>query len=586
MLRNNFSLLAKVFHYNKILLFFRIFIAVLGSFSTILTILMPMFLLEAIFSGDTMQVIRIIIIFMIPFLFIALLNTIFLAYDSVAREKIYVKIINEFLQKTIDLDLAYFDNTQSYDKYNRAFGNCCKVVDNINGILSGFITSVFNMGFIVSLLIWMDIYMFVAVAIVITVNFLVNNRLKKMDYNYSKLFSEKNKQVNYLYRLFYIPQFVREIKANNLSDFMFEVKQVFNKDVVALTREQALKRTPYNAFLGGLGVLESSLVALYFGFSVVAQRIAVSEYFTCVNAYNQLKNAVMGLTGIYTKLYSNSLFADDYLNFLSSEENVTLNREGIDLEEIRKIQFVNVSFRYPNNNCLALDGVSFEIAAGDRVAILGKNGAGKTTIIKLLLRLYDPQLGEIFINGVDIKKYNTRSLRANIQTLFQDFAIYAFSIKDNVSLGKDVSEKDILDALEKVDMRNKIENLTHRLDTPITSQLYADGIELSGGEAQRLAISRIYAAESKTFVMDEPTSNLDPYAEYQLYNRLMEDIRHNSIVVIISHRLTLTYKMSKIIVMQQGRIIEQGVHDDLMKIKGVYFEMYNIQAEKYVVKNR
>jgi ABC-type multidrug transport system fused ATPase/permease subunit len=540
-----------------------------------------MYLLEAIIGGNTAQIFEVILIFTIPFLFITLANVAFTAYDNVAREKIYVKIINEFLQKTIDLDLGYFDDTRSYDKYNRAFGNCCKVIDSINGILSNFITSIFNIIFIIGLLVWMDFYMFLVIIAVIAVSFLINNKLKKMDYDYSKLFSEKNKQVNYLYRLFYIPQFVRDVKANNLSEFIFKVKQDFNNSIIKLTREQSHKKVPYSIFLGSLGVLESGFVALYFGFSVVARRIAVSEFFTCINAYNQLKNTVMNLMGIYTGLYSNSLFASDYLEYLSSADNVTLNRKGIILEKVKKIEFVEVSFKYPNSNYFVLDKVSFRILAGEKVAILGKNGAGKTTIIKLLLRLYDPLSGDVIINGINAKEYNTKSLRRTIQTLFQDFAIYAFSIRDNISLGKDIGEGDILTALEEVGLKEKIENLKQNLETPITSQLYADGIELSGGEAQKLAIARVYAARPKTFVMDEPTSSLDPYAEHQLYNRLIKNTDKDAIVIVISHRLTLTHKMSKILVLEKGCMTEQGTHDELIRMKGVYFDMYNVQSEKY-----
>jgi len=580
-LQSNTMLLTKAFRYNKMLLLLRICVAVLGSVSVILTILMPMYLLEAIIGGDIAQVIEVVVVFTVPFLLITLINVGFSAYDSVAREKIYVKIINELLQKTINLDLGYFDDTESYDKYNRAFSNCCKIIDSINGILTSFITSSLNAFFIVGLLIWIDVYMFMVIAAMITISFLVNNRLKRIDYDFNKLLTEKSKQVNYLYRLFYLPQFVREVKSNNLSDFVFTTKHEFNNKILELVHEQTRKKAPFNVLLGSLGVLESSLVALYFGFSVVARRIAVSEYFTCVSAYSQLKNAVLNLTGIYNQLYSNSLFAGDYIEFMKSEENVTWNKEGIKLKTIKKIEFKHVSFKYSSGN-LVLNDVSFEITAGEKIAILGKNGAGKTTIIKLLLRLYDPQSGSILINDIDIKKYNTRSLREVVQTLFQDFAIYAFSIKDNITLGRDIDEVDVVDALRKVDMEKKVNSLSFSLDTPITSQLYPGGVEFSGGEAQKLAIARIYAAKPKIFVMDEPTSNLDPYAEYQLYKRLMDDIELDSTAIIISHRLTLTYKMSKIIVIEQGRVIEQGNHNELMCLRGRYFEMYNIQTEKYI----
>ena len=580
-LRNNWVLLKKVFGYNKVLFFLRIKIAILNSVSVILTVLMPMFLLEAVISSDVVGVIQIIAIFALSFFGIMLINNLFSAYERVANEKIYVKIINELLKKAIDLDLSFFDNTKSYDKYDRAFGNCCKVIDSINAIVSSIITSLFNILFIVTLLIWMDLYMFAAILIVITIHFTITNKLKKMDYDFSRLFSEKNKQVNYLYRLFYLPQFVRDVKANNLSDFIFRTKQDFNDDIIGLTVKQVKKKLPLNIASGILGVIESGAVALYFALAVVSQRIVISQYFTYVNAYNQLKNTIMNLSGIYNNLYSNSLFASDYLEFLDSDETLTLNVEGKVLDKVHSIEFIEVSFKYPNSNNYALHNVSFEIAQGDKVAIVGENGAGKTTIIKLLLRLYEPSTGKILINGVNLTEYNTVSLRNELKTLFQDFIIYAFSVGDNIALGKNVDYNKIWNALERVQLRDKIKELRNGLDTPVTSQLYADGIEFSGGEAQKIAISRLYASNSRVQIMDEPTSSLDPYAEYLLYNRLMGESLRDSIVIVISHRLTLTHKMSKIIVISQGQVAEEGSHKDLMALKGIYSKMYNMQAEKY-----
>lgn len=579
--QNNFFLLKKVFKYNRLLFICRILIATLSSVQVILTIMMPMYLLESIIDGNLSRTINVVIFFTIPFLIIKYTSIIFSAYDKLASEKMYVEIINEFLQKTMDLDLGYFDNTKSYDKYNRAFGNCCRVIDSINSIVYGFIASLFNFAFIIGILIWMNVYVFIAIFCIIIFNFIINNKLKNIDYYYSKLFSEKNKQVNYLYRLFYIPQLVREMKASYISNFIFKIKQSFNEDIIRLTKNHVYKKSIFSFFTETISILESSLVALYFGFTVIAGKIAVSEYFTYINAYNQLKNTVMNLMTIYTNLYSNSLFASDYIDFLNSKENITLNTDGEILKEVNKIEFVNVSFKYPNNTDLTLDNASFKILKGDKVAIIGKNGAGKTTIIKLLLRLYDPSSGQILINDINIKNYNTKSLRTSIQTLFQDFAMYAFSIKDNIALGRNIDDSSIWESLEKVDLKEKIENLQLSIETPITSQLYNGGIELSGGESQKLAIARIYASMPKTFIMDEPTSNLDPYAEYLLYNRLIEDTNRDSTVIIISHRLTLTYIMSKIIVIEQGCVIEEGTHQELMDIKGTYFNMYNVQADKY-----
>ena len=228
-----------------------------------------------------------------------------------------------------------------------------------------------------------------------------------------------------------------------------------------------------------------------------------------------------------------------------------------------------------------LKDISFIINKGDKIAILGKNGAGKATIIKLLLRLYDPDEGEILINDINIKKYNTHYLCSSIKTLFQDFAVYAFSIYENITLGSKINEQIIEKALKEVELYDKITHLEDGVNTPITSQLYKNGIELSGGETQKVAISRVFATNTSFFVLDEPTSSLDPYAEYSLYNNLLQRSKNESTFIVISHRLTLTHKMSKIIVIDKGSIIECGTHKELMELGGVYSDMYKIQSEKY-----
>ena len=428
----------------------------------------------------------------------------------------------------------------------------------------------------------MDLYMYLLMFATIFLNLILTNLIKKRDYVYNFKVSEKNKQLNYIYRLFYIPQLIREVKTSNLSSFALGLKSNFDKCTIELIKANIKEKMPYQSVSGIWNLLESSFVALYFGVSVVLKKIAISQYFTYVNAYSQFKNTILQFGDVYSKLYSNSMYARDYIEFLNSEESHTLNTSGETLDKINEIEFCHVTFRYPNCKSNALYNISFKISAGEKTAVIGKNGAGKTTIIKLLLRLYDPQSGEIFVNHKNIKQYNTESLRNAICVLFQDYAIYAFSIRDNISLGRKIEEKKIWDALEQMDLKEKINGFERSIDTPITSQLYPDGVELSGGESQKMAICRLYVSNASVLAMDEPTSSLDPRSEYLLYKRIMEEKRADSIFIVISHRLTLTYKMSKIIVIDNGHVAEQGTHEELMKNRSIYYEMYQLQANKYI----
>ena len=580
-IKNNLAILKKTYQYDRPLFFLRILMALLTSISVYLSILMPMYVLNAILEGSFSHIISYTVVFTVALLIISYLNQVFAAYDKIHTEVIFAKVTEELLHKSATLDLSYFDDTASYDKYNRAFSNCCNVINGINRAVSSFVTAIANIILISQLLAWMNPFMFVMITLSISINLIINNRLKKRDYELSKKLSEKNKQLNYIYRLFYLPHYIKEIKTNRLESFIFDKKQGFNKASIDLVTQNANGKLPFTLSLTTINVVESSIVALYFGFSVMAKQIAMSQYFTYVNAYSQLKNTILNLSAVYNQLYSNSLFAEDYIDFLNTDQHKTLNLDGQILDTVACIEFRDVSFHYPNTTSLALNHVSFSISAGESVAIVGRNGAGKTTIIKLLLRLYEPTSGEIYINDTNIKEYNTESLRNTICALFQDYALFAFSIRDNIELGKTEPPNCIWSALEQVELKDKVNTLPHTYDTPITSQLYADGIELSGGESQKLAISRIYARNAQVIAMDEPTSSLDPKSEFTLYQQILNNTKPNAIVIIVSHRLTLTYKMSKIIVLEHGQVKEQGTHNELIKLNGIYKELYSMQANKY-----
>ena len=227
-----------------------------------------------------------------------------------------------------------------------------------------------------------------------------------------------------------------------------------------------------------------------------------------------------------------------------------------------------------------MQNINLKINKGEKIGIIGKSGAGKTTIIKLIIRLYNPDSGEILLNRINLKEYNTIDLLKAINILFQDFAVYAFSIRDNITLGRDVSDEDIFSSLDKLSLREKIE--TVGLDTAITSQLNEKSVELSGGETQRIAIARVYNNDSSFLILDEPTSNLDMLSEYNLFKDVLASDSRFETSVIISHRLTLTYKMDKIFVLNNGIIQEEGSHTELLQKDGIYADMYKMQTEKYV----
>jgi len=230
----------------------------------------------------------------------------------------------------------------------------------------------------------------------------------------------------------------------------------------------------------------------------------------------------------------------------------------------------------------SLDGINLTIKRGEKIAIVGYNGAGKTTLTKLLMRLYDPTEGEILYNGRDLKDYDIPSLRARIGTVFQDYKIFAATIAENV-LSDTCAEADrdtVIDALTKATFSDKLNSLEKGMDTELTKEFSEEGVNLSGGESQKVAIARIFARPYDLIIMDEPSSALDPTAEYELNHTILEYAKDKT-VVFISHRLSTTRMADKILMFADGKLMESGTHDELMALNGKYAEMFRLQAEKY-----
>lgn len=284
----------------------------------------------------------------------------------------------------------------------------------------------------------------------------------------------------------------------------------------------------------------------------------------------------MQLLDVYNSLYENDLYISDYIDFKENDDITHSGSREIDTHEIEDIKFVNVSFSYPNSSKAALRKITFEIKKGEKVLITGENGSGKTTLIKLLLRLYEPSEGEILINNINIREFEITKLRMAISVLFQDYALYAFTILENLCLGQKIPYGKISKILEELRLNNIIKSLPYGLNTPISCQFDDNGVELSGGEKQRLAIARAILRETDFFILDEPMSNLDTKSENSVYSMIFRN--KSATAIVISHQLRFASQMSKIYYLDNGEIVESGTHEELFNSKdGLYHKLYQSQ---------
>ena len=289
---------------------------------------------------------------------------------------------------------------------------------------------------------------------------------------------------------------------------------------------------------------------------------------------------------VFPQLSENSLYIEKIRNFLGYEQKITSSRNLTVPQTRGTLELKNVSFGYTEKDGSVLKNINLTIRPEEKVALVGYNGAGKTTLIKLIMRLYDPDEGQILYNGVDIKDYDVIAYRNHIGTIFQDFKIFAAAVGENVVLDNDEAtiEKNhkpaVLQAIEFSGFSEKLEKLPQGLATELTTEFEKEGVDLSGGESQKLAIARAFYKDARIVVLDEPSSALDPIAEYQL-NKTMLQAAEGKSVVFISHRLSTTRHANRIYMMEKGRIIEEGTHEELIRLKGKYAAMWKAQAGKY-----
>ena len=248
------------------------------------------------------------------------------------------------------------------------------------------------------------------------------------------------------------------------------------------------------------------------------------------------------------------------------------------------IEFVDVSFAYPGSDRLVLENINLKFRPGETVVLVGLNGAGKTTFIKLLTRLYDPTKGKILLDGKDLREYDPSELYRMFGIIFQDFGKYAVSVSENIGFGdihRDANEDEIRRAAEDANASEFISKLPGGYDTPLMRYFEPDGIELSIGQWQKLSIARAFYSKSDILILDEPTASLDPIAEQEIFNQF-DELRKDKTTIFVSHRLSSATIATKIVVLEYGRLIEEGTHKELMDKKGRYYELFSTQARRYL----
>ena len=546
------------------------------------------YVINALQAGETFQAIMIFIgITVGVFATMALYNSFIQGYVApLANASLNKQLYQKLFKKSRNVELECFENSDFYDKYTLAMKNAdvrlYETVDQLFGVLFGFIASIFAFVFMFQV----DKLSVAFILLPIIGNFFFRRLNTHVDYQRNKEMAPHNRRIDYINRIMYLKDYAKEIRLTNI----FKLLKRQYTDAITGVADVTKKFVWKSAFLHWFYVM-FTFTFIFEGLLIYgAYRTLVSETMTLAQLAVITSMMVsttwilIGFTDSVTASFKNGLFVDYLRTFLEYEEKIPEDYDGADPgTTIDSIEFRNVGFAYKDIPVLKNLNMKFE--GKKTYALVGHNGAGKSTIIKLLLRFYDPTEGEILLNGRNIKDYNLQKYRALFATAFQDNRMFSMSVADNVTLGEDIKaderEKIVTESLKLSGVYDKVMSLPQGINTTLTREFDDNGAVLSGGEFQKIVVSRAFARRCPIKVFDEPSSALDPIAEYQLFDNILKACRENTLL-FISHRLSSVQNADHVFLLEQGEVREEGTHRELMARKGLYADMYQKQAENYL----
>ncbi len=519
-----------------------------------------------------------------------LLSTLSNTVQQLLQERVSNRVQFLVLEKSNTLDLAFFENPEFYDKLRNATDQSTyqpvSMVSQTFGLVQTFVTLISMIFLLLQLAWWLAI-----IALLVPIpSFIASSRYGWRGYQLMRRQSPERRLMAYFNQVMTIDHYNKEIKLFDLGNYFIERFKTLANKFYEEKKSILVRRYAIGFFWTSITVAANSGIYLYVAYEAVTGHISLGGLTlytqSAVQTGSNFQALLNGISNTYeTNLYVNTLF--EFLEYepkLVSPSNprpITPNADtqGLDIE------FRNVSFTYPDKDKetqAALRNVSFTVHAGESIALVGSNGAGKTTIVKLLTRLYDPDEGEILIGGHNIKEYDLKELRDHVGVIFQDYVTYFLSARENIGVGRiaDVENQPlVVGAAQKSGADRVINRLAEGYDTTL-GRWFEKGAQLSGGEWQKVALARAFMRDAGILILDEPTSSLDAQAEYEVFARFRELTRGKT-AIFISHRFSTVRLADRILVLENGHIIENGSHAELIELNKRYAELFNLQAEAY-----
>lgn len=533
-------------------------------------------------KGDFSEFVKNLVLFLVLSVIVKGINWTTNYIRQVSTKKVLKGINNKVFDKAVRLDVSCYEDPEFYDKYQRAtqvlaWGLFVSVCDNVGSICAGIISLILVIGTVTSI----D-PVYILFLLPVSLVFVVEMYKSKLVYKRDKSMTTNDRIKAYVQRTVFLKDYSKDMRTSNIFLVLMERFTAAIEGNVKILKKYGLKLFLYSSlsslfsdFIPTIGTY--ALAGYQF---VYSDRMTVSSFSVVLSSINAVQESAMRVAQSFEMISRGAFYFQNLRDFFDYEPRVKSGK--LPCGEFESLEFRNVSFRYPSAKKNSINNLSFKINKGETVALVGVNGAGKSTVVKLLLRFYDATEGEILYNGINIKEYDLDSLRNSYGAVFQDYRNFAVSVFENILCHECTDEEKELAqrALKQSGIWDKISSFEKGGDTVLTREFENDGIGLSGGENQKVSTARLFAKDFQFAVLDEPSSALDPIAEYNMYQNLIE-VTKGKTVLYISHRLSSAVLSDKIIVIGGGELIETGSHAELMKKGGEYCRMFTLQSSSY-----
>lgn len=506
---------------------------------------------------------------------------------NIAGELVSAHVREKIMSKARELDLSSFDKPDFYAKLENATREAnhrpLQIIGAVFSVVSTIITLVSYFIILANVRPQWASLLVIALSVPGAV---VNFVYRRKNFRYMRFRSKDRRMMSYFSDIVTNKDVVKEIRMFGLSDnFTQRYREVFKRYFAGI-KSLFLKEGAWNISLALVSGAANCALFLIIAKQVFAGEIEIGNYSLYTGALNSIATGIAGFISTTATVYEGTLFIDNLIAFMKEKRLIKplLDTPREPARHIgHRIELQNVSFRYPGTDRDVIRNMSCVLEPGDTVVLVGLNGAGKTTLIKLLTRLYDPTEGKILLDGHDIREYDVEKLYKLFGIIFQDFGKYAVTVKENIGFGqieKQLDEDAVVTAAQQSSADAFIGNLPAGYDTPLMRYFEDNGIELSIGQWQKLSIARAFYSDSDILILDEPTASLDAIAEQEIYNQF-DCLRKDKTTVFVSHRLSSATVADKILVIDNGVLIEEGNHAELMAAGGKYYELFSTQAKRY-----